>query len=354
MLAAQRRPNVKIIRDLGRVTLRSIPPLRSAYDFLKKHTLGARRALFHLSDAIHTYHHMRWARNIDDYWRLSAEIIFYFHKLEKGLCMPGPKRFFGAQPALTIVTLLDRWKGVGYSVSDPVYLGALECLRAYRARLADTPPPEQIEADLVQKIDCCLEGSSPNLQFLTPRPASRCGGDMHRVLQQLCIARRSVRAFRSVAVNLTDLYESISIAQLSPSACNRQPWHVHVYQERERMRRLLSLQNGNRGFGHQIPMLLIITADANGFFDGSERNQPYIDSGLFTMSLLLALQSRGLASCCLNWCITDLSLDAEAHRLGEIPESERIIMYLAVGYADEGALVPRSVRRDPASFIALH
>lgn len=309
--------------------------------------------MFYLPDAVRAYRHMRWGTTRETYWKLSAETIFYFHKLEKGLCIPGQKRFFGADAAITLVSLLDRWRARSYSIDDPVYVGALECLRAYRSRLALTPPPVKLADGLKRRIDTCLADASSRPEFSTPMSAMQCTGAAE-TLQRLCIARRSVRAYRPEPVALSDVHDAIAIAQLSPSACNRQSWRVHAYQDRRQMDSLLALQNGNRGFGHLIPLLLIITAEANGFFDGSERNQPYIDAGLFTMTLLLSLQARGLSSCCLNWCVTDPTLDIKAHRLGRIPESEIIIMYLAVGYADDAALVPRSVRRDINSFLVVH
>ncbi|KQP43198.1 hypothetical protein ASF44_06420 [Pseudorhodoferax sp. Leaf274] len=99
--------------------------------------------------------------------------------------------------------------------------------------------------------------------------------------------------------------------------------------------------------------MIVICADSRYFFDASERNQPYIDSGLFSMSLILALQARGIASCCLNWCVAP-DLDQRAHQQGNIADHEKIIMYLAVGYASANALVPRSPRRTPQSMTTIH
>jgi nitroreductase len=154
-------------------------------------------------------------------------------------------------------------------------------------------------------------------------------------------------------VPLILIEQSISAAQLSPSACNRQPWVVHIYRDPAMIKQLLALQNGNAGFGHRLSTLLVVTADSTSFFDASERNQAFVDAGLFTMSLILALQSRGLGSCCLNWCVTP-DTDEEAHELGGIPRSHRIIMYLAVGYPEPQGLVPRSPRRALDSVICVH
>jgi hypothetical protein len=85
---------------------------------------------------------------------------------------------------------------------------------------------------------------------------------------------------------------------------------------------MLKLQNGNTGFGHTIPLLALVTADLGAFFDSSERIEPALDGGLFLMSFLLALESQGLASCCLNFCVGPQT-DKMAHRIGNIPEQEK-------------------------------
>jgi nitroreductase len=108
--------------------------------------------------------------------------------------------------------------------------------------------------------------------------------------------------------------------------------------------RLLSHQNGNRGFGHLVPHVGVITANEACFFDASERHEPYIDGGLFAMSLSLALRAQGVGSCCLNWCVRPKT-DRAAHSLLGIARSERIIMLMAIGYPASNTFVPRSPRK---------
>ncbi|MGH8664169.1 MAG: nitroreductase family protein [Burkholderiales bacterium] len=352
--APNARAGLGVVRKTARAALRAFPSLRDAYHLLRRRTVLGRRLLFHLRDAAHTYRHMRWDGCRRNYWKLSSELIFYFHKIEKGLCMPDRRSHFGADSATRLVSLIEHWRKEGYGTNDPVYLGALECLRAYRIQVETSPLASGGTGRLASQIDRCMNDSPRRPEFETPTTAIQCAPDVSVALWQLCRARRSVRAYRPDPVPQQDVHEAIALAQSSPSACNRQPWRVHLYRDRRQMDALLALQNGNRGFGERIPLLLVITADADGFFDASERNQPYIDAGLFVMTLLLALQARGLSTCCLNWCITNPGLDVKAHRHGSIPENERIIMYIAVGYADQNALVPRSVRRNIESFMVVH
>ncbi len=94
---------------------------------------------------------------------------------------------------------------------------------------------------------------------------------------------------------------------------------------------MLPLQGGNVGFGHLIKKLLIITADLCAFDGTHERNQGFIDGGMFAMSLLYSIQFHGLGACALNWARaleTDLALRSEIN----IRESNVILMMIGVGH----------------------
>lgn len=313
-----------------------------------------RKIAFYVADARQTFRDMRWETSSPaNYCALSSELLFQYHKLEKGMCMPGERRFFGYDPAISTINLLSRWRQAGFSKQDRVYLGAIETLRAYRQRV-DEAPLENTKL-LRQKIDVELSGQQQAKQELkTPYLFEHeNNADRIRTLEQLAVQRRSVRSFRPEPVDLALVRRAVQVAQLSPSACNRQPWRLHLYNERTTINALLALQNGNRGFGHTIPTLLVLTSDARSFFDASERHEPYIDGGLFAMSLVLALQAQGIASCCLNWCV-EPTQDSAAHQVGQIPASERIVMFIATGHAEDSALVPRSPRRETDSVLLVH
>lgn len=328
-------------------------PSRRVYESARDQYHRWRKLLFYVHDVRQTYRYMRWQHTPGaSIWEISAELLFNFHKLEKGLCIPGNKRFFGYDPARATLALLKQWRSRGLSIHDPVYLGAIETLRAYRQRIIETPPER---GDLLrQALDEELEVAQSCPDFMTPQPAQLIyDKTVIDTFEHLSIVRRSIRAFEPDPVPEELLERAVLIAQLSPSACNRQPCRIHTFSSREQLDGLLALQNGNRGFGHTIPLLLILTAEASCFFDASERHEPYVDGGLFAMSLILALQAQGLGSCCLNWCV-EPSTDIQAHIVGGIPDSEKIIMFIAVGYVQVDALVPRSPRRSTETILVKH
>lgn len=278
--------------------------------------------------------------------QLRAKLLFYYHKVEKGLCMPGRQRLFGIEVIPQILRILEIWKQSNFNTTDPVYLGALNSLRAYANHLrAESLDPDNKILSIVSDF---LEGQSHTESSAdTPiviQKEQLTEAVSFSNLQQLYLARRSTRNFDSSPVSSDILRSAVEAAQLSPSACNRQPCKVLAVTDDKLRTALLSHQNGNTGFGQLAPLLLVVTADTDHFFGAIERNQPYIDGGLFTMSLLYALEVHGIATCCLNWCVTPKT-DVAAHKLLDIPTSQKIIMYIAAGYPHEKTKVPRSHRK---------
>lgn len=164
--------------------------------------------------------------------------------------------------------------------------------------------------------------------------------------ERFFMSRHSVRDFQSRPVSREAITRALKLAMKSPSVCSRQAWHVYHIERPDLINKALSFQNGNRGFGHQIPCLLILTADLSAFDTAAERYQHWIDGGMFSMTLVLALHSLGLASCCLNWSKGPLD-DIRLRKALKIGSSHTVLMMLAVGYANHSIKVCCSARRPP-------
>lgn len=330
--------------------LQAMPVLWSAYWRTKQQLRRIALLRYFLYDIRHTYRAMFWHEGHTDRVTLSSELLFQYHKLEKGLVMPGAHRMFGGEPALATVALCWRWIQAGHPRTDPVFVGAMETLAAYQQRVE----AEQLERTglvMPHVRQLMLEVVERDAALQTPRPLPRpADGLRFSSFAELAQARRSVREFLPDLVRHELIEQAVKSAQLSPSACNRQPCRVYLVNDPEKKRTLLSYQNGNRGFGHLVPHVAIVTAEERSFFDASERHEPYIDGGLFAMSFILALRDQGVASCCLNWCVPPGN-DRVVHEIFGIPWSQRIVMLLAIGYAPERCMVPRSPRRDTADVL---
>lgn len=158
------------------------------------------------------------------------------------------------------------------------------------------------------------------------------------------LSRYSLREFDEKAVALEDVERAIALAMKTPSVCNRQAWHVYHTAKPSVIKGALSHQHGNRGFGDSVPNLIIITVDLKAFMPGQEHYQHWIDGGLFSMSLIHAFHSLGIASCCLNWSQSPRN-DQKMRSEFKVEPHHTIIMMLAFGYPANKNTVCASKRR---------
>lgn len=163
------------------------------------------------------------------------------------------------------------------------------------------------------------------------------------------LSRFSVRDFQPISVSSKDIERAIALALNTPSVCNRQASFVYCLNTRTEIDKALSLQNGNKGFGHEVPCLLILCADLSGFDTFGERYQHWIDGGMFSMSIIWALHSLGLASCCLNWSKGPID-DLKLRKLVKINNEHTVLMMLAVGLPREDIKVCYSARKPTEDF----
>ncbi|NOT69445.1 MAG: hypothetical protein HOP04_14310 [Methylophilaceae bacterium] len=166
-------------------------------------------------------------------------------------------------------------------------------------------------------------------------------------------SRYSVRNFSGLPIPAQDIVECISIAQKTPSVCNRQAWTVHAYSKKPDMERLLAIQSGSRGFGEQASTVLVVTCDLTRFVDVGERYQAWIDGGMFSMSICLAFHALGYGTCCLNWSKEHRD-DIALRKVAVIKPEEQIIMLIAVGTLPDSFKVAYSARRPLQEVLQVH
>ena len=164
--------------------------------------------------------------------------------------------------------------------------------------------------------------------------------------------RRSIRDFSEHKIQVSEIVECIEMAMHSPSVCNRQSWRVVVLDDETTKNRALSFQNGNKGFGHEASQVLVVGCDLRSFCFGVERNQAFVDGGLFCMSLVYALHSKNIGSCCLNWCVPS-NRDRKFRKSLGLEDWFRTTMLIAVGKQNESVKVPFSIRRNVEDIVEI-
>ena len=148
--------------------------------------------------------------------------------------------------------------------------------------------------------------------------------------KKVILSRHSIRNFGDTKINDSDVVKAIYMAKnTTPSVCNRQGYEALVVRNKETCKKILALQNGNSGISG-IQNIIVVCSLIPSFFGSNERNQPYIDGGIFLMSLLNCLHFNNIASCTLNWS-TDTKTDKNLRGLLKIHDSRVIIALIAIG-----------------------
>lgn len=272
--------------------------------------------------------------------RLKTSIILNYHAIEKGLSLREPRLGFGASRIRTLVKdVRDYINRFGSDETVQVAISVLEVYHDFH----------KTQGQVFDELDKALESLRRSNEEISSVHAP--GGVVHVSaaeitsaargnFAQLVHSRHSIRRFSSRKVDLRLVQEAIKLAIQSPSVCNRPSWKVRAYSGRAKDR-VLELQHGNRGFGHEASWVLIVTGDLEYFRGNRERNQVFIDGGLFAMTLLYSLHYFGLGACALNLCI-DRRVDRELRKVAGIAPTEAFIMMIAVGHMDDVMTVTRS------------
>ena len=120
----------------------------------------------------------------------------------------------------------------------------------------------------------------------------------------------------------------------------------------ELIKKAMPLQGGFRGYP-MPPALVLITGDNQTMMNQDERNECYTDGGLFGMSLLLALEEQQIAACPLNTMLP-MKRDEATRELLHIPDSEFLVMYIAVGHFRDEVKTCKSQRFSADEIVTVH
>ena len=157
-------------------------------------------------------------------------------------------------------------------------------------------------------------------------------------------SRKSVRNYTGAKIERNLIEKAISLASNAPSVCNRQASKVYLIENKSKIDEILKIQGGFTGYSENVVQLLIVTSDRNYFYTVGERNQFYIDGGIFLMNLLYALHFYKIANCPANWgkLIRDEKL---LQNYVTLPQSEKIICMIPIGVAQNEFRITLSKRR---------
>ncbi|NLT25993.1 MAG: nitroreductase family protein [Microbacteriaceae bacterium] len=164
-------------------------------------------------------------------------------------------------------------------------------------------------------------------------------------MMDLAMRRRSIRWFEQRPVPRELIDQAMLVARQAPSACNRLPYEYRFFDEPELTKRIAGIPFGSGGYSHQIPTVAVVIGKLDHYFSPRDRHAIYVDSSLSAMSFLFALETLGLSSTIINWPDFE-PLEAKMQRTLGLDPSERVIMLIAIGYAQDKGGVPFSQKKD--------
>ncbi len=357
--------------DLAKAIL-AVPWIRRAYE-------GVTRALLEVGAANRltatiyslpgwlTFNREQYAvlRGRRDYYRnlkaarsTHVELRRNIHRLEKGLSMR-PRRPVFAKDYLD--ETLDFYRraldaaatrGAGAGIEPEELTWAHDVLAGYFEVVDHTDPlvaaahtrfkAAPLPAGMERLVDGRARGATSAAPFA--RRDGVVSDIRYEQLLQLAEQRRSVRWFEDRPVPRELIDQALLVGRQSPTACNRQPYEFLVFDDPEMVATVASIPNGSAGYRHQIPTVIVVKGRLDSYFSPRDRHVIYIDAALASMGFMYALETLGLASSVINWPDFEPLEAKMAATLGLGP-SERVIMLIAVGYADPDGIIPFSQKK---------
>lgn len=281
---------------------------------------------------------------------MQAYIIKEYHAVEKGLALREPRPAFGAPRIAALADVVEQYINC-YGIDSVTSITAFTLREYLNFDALHQKVPEFLRNKIEKLLLRCDESNQQKTGGTKLIPKSEILDTLNFDYERFFKSRHSARDFSKEPVPTEVILSAIDTARYTPSVCNRQAWKVYVveHSNTELKRTLLNVQNGNKGFGEHISSLIVITGKLSSFF-AYERNQVFIDGGMFAMSIVLALHAKGLAVCCLN---TSYAMKQyEAFRKSMKMDSDCVpIMFLAVGNLKDDFKVAISERKPLADIV---
>ena len=275
-----------------------------------------------------------------DMAKLQYAILRINHTLETGLSLPSPRKGFGHDKAIAILSQLESYLNKYGKVDADFVLYPLGTVAGYLEHCKKTKVSYPDVAALFEGVLSEYSEISGRKPELLPVGVETIDADELKKkaagsFEELLSSRHSVRSFASGEIPEDVLKKALEMARLTPSACNRQSWKTHIFKG-ESIKKLLVWQDGCHGFEDQPACAILVCADARAFLS-FEMHQAYVDGGLYAMNLINALHSLGLGTIPVS-CGFDNSKIAVLHKEFGIPANEIPIVIVCAG------LLPKEVK----------
>lgn len=282
--------------------------------------------------------HNKYAYDLNSDYTLNnlrSKITFHYHSIEKGLSNPDLRLGFGKSAFEGLFFAMDKYVEKGFPTSDNRFQQAISVISEYinihRINNYDT---EWVTSKYNRYKKYFIEefyevGGSDSIK------SKKIPKYKELNFKELSTYRYSIRDFGEELIDDNDIYDAIQMATKTPSVCNRQAYRVYQIKNTQKLKKAYEMQGGLTTNGNNLQQFLLVTCNREFMNGPHERNQTYIDGGMYLMSLIYALTYHQIATCTLN---TNFTLEKEKamRELLDVSYSEDLIAFVAIGsFAEE-------------------
>ena len=273
--------------------------------------------------------------------KLLCTLIASYHIIEKGLSMPDRRLGFGRDALIQLIGKCKKYMAL-YGNNNVQVRYALGIIKEYD--VIHKQSNFKLDKELQSVIDdiLCNQDIEPAEQLLIS--SDEFFSNKLASFDKFSASRHSTRHFGG-KISIDTIKEALKLAQNAPSACNKQPILSYVVEDSTKVKEILDMQQGNRGFGHLIDKLIVITTRYAGCLRYEDRFYPFIDAGIYCMNLLYALHFKEIGAIPLIW----LDSSERNERLLSIihANSEEIpCLIIGIGKVAEHVICATSPRKD--------
>lgn len=278
----------------------------------------------------------------DTYEKIESEITLRYHSLEKGF-LHNPIRYkFAKSKVIELIQFLKK-EEIAKCYDNIQIQSAFNSLCKYYEFHSQN---NIVISDYYSINDYQFFKNNLHGSYDTTKIHSKTSfwADVNKEFKTFSNSRCSVRNFTGEKIPKETLQDVVNLANNAPSVCNRQPVSVHILENKVLIDSILEIQGGLKGYSRELTQLVVLTCNRNYFYSPGERNQLYIDGGIYLMNFLYALHYYKIGACPAHWGLP-VNADRKAEKILNLKESEQIICIVAIGIPVENFSTTLSLRK---------
>ncbi|MFT4071746.1 MAG: nitroreductase family protein [Dysgonamonadaceae bacterium] len=287
------------------------------------------------------------AFHVEDLKNKEAELILNYHGIEKGFLHNNIKAGFAKDRIIKLHRLLsdsEIIENINRSqirVAFQVMCEYFELQKKYGYNISNFYTEAQYNSYRSTLDSLYNENESGVIEWTDSEFYSRVDSNF----ESFAFSRKSIRNFTGEKIPDNILSSAIQLANTAPSVCNRQASNVYLVENKSKIDKILNIQGGFKGYTANVNQLLILTNDRRYYYTNGERNQLYIDGGIYLMNLLYALHFNKIANCPIHWGKT-IQQEKALNGIIAIPEAEKVICMIPIGISQKEFKTTLSLRRN--------